>query len=227
MADKTIIMGVFLSLVFLLAISLAGCSTSSDFKDALSSTRSIEGRYNISIHDYSNGVAYFKYHPRYPNPMNIEDIENATAEFSDIKEDLEEGTAEMYLVDAWLALLESEKLYKLATKTTKGITSDGFGCKDIIFVEAATINFMTSVEHGRSAVENLRMLTEEYPDEAEMINITKFWVKYLNLTYDVLEDYAGNNRGRIIRMCANKDNTVNITQLPLAENNSTSNTSEL
>ena len=197
---------IFSIALMLFLIALAGCSITgySSFEDTLQEINQTDSKYGTSLHDYDNGVAYLRYNPRYPNPLNAEDIDAVVSEFAGLGNGTKEGSPGRLLVEARADLLQSEKSYKLATKTGRGLTAERFSCSDMIFVEAATINFGSSVDYGRSAVYKLSIIAENYSEEAEKIGISKFWVKYLNSTYDILEKDVAINKKRIVQFCAEK-----------------------
>jgi hypothetical protein len=63
----------------------------------------------------------------------------------------------------------------------------------------------TCAERGRSAVESLSAFIGQYPDYAEDLNITKFWIKYLNSTYAEIEKGAEQNNEIYISLCIEKN----------------------
>ncbi len=193
-----------IALFALFIIVIGGCDItgSAVFEDTLAKIEGIDSRHGLSLHDYGYGVSHFEFNPRFPDALNAGEIDNVLEEFEKIEKGLEKGSPSMLLVDAREELLLSEKFYKLGTKTKKGLTSDGFKCGHKIFITAATHNLNMSVEHGREAVESLETLAEEYPDKAERINITRFWVKYLNSTYDFLAEDAAKNEKIMLKFCS-------------------------
>ena len=199
----------FVTLIILIIIAaglvLSGCSITGNavFEDTLKKIDEIDSRHGISIQDYSSGVSHFRYNPRFPDPLNAGEVDSVVQEFRALESGLENGSASMLLVKAREDLLLSEKFYKLGTKTKKGLTSSGFRCSNEVFIRAATHNLKMSVGHGREAVENLDIITREYPEKAERINISMFWVKQLNMTYGFLEDDAIKNQRTFDRICGN------------------------
>lgn len=185
-------------LCVLLCIVLAGCSS---FESNLKGVGDLDQKYGLSMNDYINGLAYLKDNPRYPDPMNVGEIDGIAAEYSALLSNFTEGTPEYLFLDARIDLLMSEKFYKLATKTKKGLTAYGFACNDFIYVEAADHNFGVSIEYGLNATEKLYSLADKFPDEAESLNITKFGVKFLENTYHQMDEDTVKNMKRIVDMC--------------------------
>ncbi|MBU0535397.1 MAG: hypothetical protein KKE20_00390 [Nanoarchaeota archaeon] len=162
----------------------------------------IDSKYGISLHDYDEGVAYLRYHPRFPNPINPDDFDPIIEEFVALINGTEPGTPERLIIESRIDLLQSEKLYKLAISTKKGLTDDGFKCSDAIYIQAAAINFESSIAYGRSAVEKLDYILENHYETADQnLNTRSFWIKTVNETYDELDKYALYNKQRIESFC--------------------------
>ncbi|MCX6707449.1 MAG: hypothetical protein NT001_04905 [Candidatus Woesearchaeota archaeon] len=187
-------------------------SKEKSFSETLEELNVIDQENGMSLHDYDNGVSYLKFHPRFPKEINLNEYEGVIGDLEGVHElfhNLKEDTAAKLLVNARVALLDSEQHFRLATKTTKGLTADGFKCSERPYVEEASMNFNISVKQGRIAVEALSRMLDEYPEEAKQIDISKFWIKNLNKTYDELDDVNQRNINTIIYFCGKngKDKT--------------------
>lgn len=203
---KMIIAGI-IGVIILISIAALCVSLSREksFSETLKELDEIDQKNGMSLHDYENGVAYLKYHPRFPDEINLNEFEGVIGDLGgvhDLFSNLRKETAAKLLVDARVALLDSEQHYRLATKTVKGLTADGFKCSDRPFIEEATKNFNISLKQGRLAVEALAGILEEYPEEAKQLDISKFWIKNLNQTYDEIDDVNQRNVNTIAYFCS-------------------------
>lgn len=204
---KKIIIAAIAGAIILISIAALCISLSREksFSKTLKELNEIDEKNGMSLHDYENGVAYMKYHPRYPDEINLNEFEGVIGDLEGVHElfhNLRKDTAAKLLVDARVALLDSEQHYRLATKTVKGLTADGFKCSDRPYVEEATKNFNMSVKQGRIAVEALARILDEYPEEAKQLDISNFWIKNLNQTYDEIDDVNQRNVNTIVYFCS-------------------------
>lgn len=175
------------------------------YEKTLEKTAEIDSKYNLDFHeDYQYGMEYLWYKPRYPNPINPADVPEIIAEFEKIKESIEDDRPSLLLVDARINFLEAEKYFKLSKKyPLKGSVYDGFNCRDMDAITEAAGNLNLSVKHGRIAIEALSDLESSYKKEAGIIDISRYWVKSVNDTFDELADKARKNQNTINYFCLN------------------------
>lgn len=165
----------------------------------------IDEKYGMELDDYLYGMEYLRYHPRYPNPLNPDDIPAVVEEFSEIKKDCLDDGPSVLLVNARIHLLEAEKFYKLAKKfPVKGSVEDGFNCGEIDYVMEAVTNLNNSVMHGRLAVESLGELERDYLNEAESVDVSRYFVKTINETFDEVAQESLKNENVIRYFCMNE-----------------------
>jgi hypothetical protein len=207
---KNIIIVAIVGVIILIAIAALSISLSKQksFTETLKEIDEIDQKNGMSLLNYTNGVAYLKYHPRFPDEINLNEYDAVIGDIQGVHElfhNLRKETPSELLVNARAALLESEQHYRIATKTSKGITSDGFKCSDRPYIMEASKNINISIKKGRFAVEALNSLLDRYPKEAEALAISKFWIKNLDRTYDELELAGEKNLGSLLYYCIRDD----------------------
>lgn len=172
------------------------------YEKTLDRITKLDKKYTTSIDDYKYGMDYLRYHPRYPKPLNPGDIPDVVEEFEKIRDDFKRDRPSFLLVDARIHLFEAEKYYKLSKKyPLKGAVEDGFNCGDMETIIEAVINLNLSVHHGRIAMNDLKEFYENYKEKAEVLDISKFWVKSVNKTFDEVAERAKKNENTINYFC--------------------------
>lgn len=175
------------------------------YDESLKKIADIDKKYGMKIDDYQQGMDYLWLKPRFPNPLNAKDIPPVIEEFNDIRNDVAKDSPSFLLVDARIHLLEAERYYKISKKyALKGYVEDGFNCNDRDDIIYTVTNINSSVDHGRMAMENLNELQEKYKDEANTVDISRFWVKSVNKTFDELAAKAKKNERVINYFCLNE-----------------------
>ena len=215
--NRNIIIAAIAGVIILVSVAalIMAFSKEKSFSEALEELNEIDQKNGMSLNDYANGVAYLKYNPRYPDEINLNEFEAVIGDLGgvhDLFSNLRKDTAAKLLVNARVALLDSEQHFRLATKTTKGLAADGFKCSERPYIEEASKNFNISVRQGRIAVDTLSRLLDEYPEEAKQIEISRFWIKNLNQTYDSLDDVGQRNMNTILYFCSEEEqDNINAT----------------
>ncbi|PIN86950.1 hypothetical protein COV19_02020 [Candidatus Woesearchaeota archaeon CG10_big_fil_rev_8_21_14_0_10_44_13] len=208
MAKKglTSIFAAFLLIASLISISaLSGCKEKTAYEKTLEGIEEIDNAHGMDIDDYKYGMDYLWENPRFPKPTNAEDIPAIVDEFSELKKEALEDEASGLLINGRIRLLESEKFYKLAKKyPSKGYVEDGFSCGEVDEVLETAKNLNTSVMHGRIAIENLDILQKKYPKEADVVDVSPFWLKSVNKTFDNLAEVSLKNVNVISHFCLNE-----------------------
>ena len=108
-----------------------------------------------------------------------------------------------YLIDFRIKTLEAEKLHIEGWKWGKASTTDfGFGCKKgyPIITESARLR-NSSAQKGYEAVNALQLLINDFPDEAESVNLTQKDVLFLNADYYQIERKASRDARIIENLC--------------------------
>lgn len=199
-----------LVIVMLLISKYAEFGGKMTYEKILEKIAEIDNKYNMDFHeDYQYGMEYLWYKPRYPNPINPDDVPGIIAEFEKIKEGIEDDRPSLLLVDARINFLEAEKYFKLSKKyPLKGSVYDGFNCGDMDAIKEAVGNLNLSVKHGRIAIEALNDLESNYKKETDIIDISRYWIKSVNETFDELADKARKNQNTISYFCLNQTNGI-------------------
>ena len=133
-------------------------------------------------------------------PDSIKKVNGLLAQFIGFRaanRNVEESLA--ILLDFRIKSLEAEKLHIEGWQWGKGSTTDyGFGCnKGTARVLNSSSIRNASAQKGYEAVDALQLLTDDYPKEAENLNLTQKDVLFLNAAYRQVEEKA-NRDARII-----------------------------
>jgi len=207
----------------LLVLAIAGCAKdgnvvkdniSDDFNATLAELGRIDAEHGTGILDYTQGVSYIRWHPR-ENPLNIGEIDLILEEYDKLKGSTEDG-ASILIISARRNLLDSERHYKLAYKTAKGQLTDGFRCSEKDYIIDSIENLELSAEAGHKAIADLSKIFEKYPETAKLINVSKFWVKLVNVTYDDVANEAGVKEATFNSRCSlgETNQTISDNALP-------------
>lgn len=186
------------------------------FNNTIIDIAKIDSEYGTSLNDYQNGLEYLKWHPR-QSPMNAEDFDSVISDLNDIAEETDDE-ASLLLINARIKLFEAEQHYTDSTRSEKARLDDGFRCGELPYVETALENTELGITKAKEGIDNLNKLSDSYPANAEVLQISKFWltqfVVYMDKTNQTLhEQYAF-----VVKVCAE-----NVTT---SELNSTSSVSE-
>lgn len=171
-------------IAILLLLLLTACSLD-EFGSAVNKISKIDKANNISFSDYSNGLEYLRTHPRYPDPLNLNEIDPILEKYNKIS-----GSEAVNLYVSFRRnLLLSEKYHQLAYKTYKGVTEEyGIRCSWKDYILESIDNQKKCVEAGTKAVKDIRELKEKYPDKFNQLNISDEW---LTNTKNFYIDYEG------------------------------------
>lgn len=196
---------VFAVLSVLSLLMIAGCREKTQFERTLDGINKIDAEHYMNIDDYQYGMDYLKYHPRYPVPTNDEDIPGIVEELKEARDKTMNDRPSFLLADARIELLEAEKYYKIGKKyPLKGSVEDGFNCGDREVIIESVRNLNLSVYHGRAAIADLEEFQADHPKEAAVVDITRYWVKSVNETFDELAEKARKNERTINYFCLNQ-----------------------
>ena len=134
-------------------------------------------------------------------PDSIENINGLLAQligFRAANRNMEEPLAS--LLDFRIKSLEAERLHIEGWQWGRASTTDyGFGCnKGFARVLNSSSIRNASAQKGYEAVEALRLFIDNYPKQAESLNLTQKDVLFLNAAYQQVDDKARRD-SRIIR----------------------------
>jgi len=118
-----------------------------------------------------------------------------------------------YLLDFRIKSLEAEKLNIEGWQWGRASTTDyGFGCKkgSARILNSSNIR-NSSAQKGYEALNSLKLLIDEFPDEAESVNLNQKDVLFLNAMYYQVEDKAAKDARTIRSMCKEQIKELNIT----------------
>ena len=194
-----------LALLLCTACSMAGFFTGNNFNDAVAKINKIDAANNISFSDYSNGLEYLRMHPRYPDPLNINEIDPIINKYAKVV-----GTADTNIYVSFRKnLLLSEKHYMLAYKTYKGDTEKyGIDCSYNESILESFQNKNMSIKLGRNALQNINELKEKYPNEFSQLNISDEWLTNAKNFYIDLEGSLGHQKEIYNYFCIIKHNST-------------------
>jgi len=118
-----------------------------------------------------------------------------------------------YLIDFKIKSLEAEKLHTEGWQWGRGSTTDwGFGCKK---GSAHVLNSSkirnASAQKGFESLESLRLLVNQFPKEAESVNLTQKDVLILQASYQQVEEKAARDAKTIKSVCKEQIKELNIT----------------
>ncbi len=198
-----------LVLLLCTACSMAEFFTGNNFNYAVAKINKIDAANNISFSDYSNGLEYLRMHPRYPDPLNINEIDPITKEYSKV---VGAETTNLY-ASFRKNLLLSEKHYMLAYKTYKGdIEKYGIICSNNESILESFQNKNMSIEFGRNALQNINELKEKYPNEFSQLNISDEWLTNTKNFYIDLEGSLGHQKELYNYFCIIKQKNSTLKQ---------------
>jgi len=170
---------IFSVLVILFVFFLVFKQKHYSFDEAVEKINRIDERHNVSFSDYQKGLFYLRYHPRYPNPFNVDEIKEVIKEYSKINGD--EPTN--LFVDFRKNLLEAEMNYRLSYKNYKGdIQNYPLQCRNKNYVYESVAYQNESIREINEMLTNLSLLKERYPIEFSKLNISEDWIKLMNNT---------------------------------------------
>lgn len=138
------------------------------FGAALDKVNKIDASYNLSLLDYSRGLLDLKLHPRWPDPLNYEDIDNILQRYSSITgpEDV------LLLVNFRKSLLSSEEFYRHSYDTYKtDIQNYGLVCENDPYFYAAAVDVNQSVYLMNMSLGYLSSLQTNYPADYAAMNV--------------------------------------------------------
>jgi len=193
---------VLAAFIILAGIILYLKSVSVSFPNTLEKMNILDEKYGLDWDDWQYGFDYLWYHPRYPNPLNVEDIEAALSKFEKLKDEVKSNRPSLLMVDARIHLLTAEKYMRITkSKPGRNFVENGFSCSDQPYVLEAVKNLNTSIFHGKIAVSELSELYESYKDDAKSIDISPFYIKSLNESFSTLAEQGAMNERTINRYC--------------------------
>ncbi len=172
-----VIVVVFALILFLFSYSaFFSGRKASTFGEAVQMVEEIDSAHNISFSDYQRGLYYLEDNPRYPNPLNFDEMEVVLEEYDEIRGD---GNVELF-TDFRINLLEAEKYYRLSQKSYKAdLHNYGLRCKNEPYILESINNTGKSVENIREMLANLDELNEKYPEDFNSLNISGEWIKIM------------------------------------------------
>lgn len=191
---------IIILLLLLTACSITGCVVKEDFTEAVKRINEIDNNYGISLSDYENGMEYLRAEPRYPNPINPDDIDFIVEKYSEIW-----GSEPVNLYVSFRKnLLLAEKHYKLAYKSYKGVIEKyGIRCSYKEQILESFENQRNSAQFGQQAISDLKQLRENYPEEFNYLNITDEWITTNKNFFTDLEGDVGRQERKYEYFCLN------------------------
>lgn len=124
-----------------------------------------------------------------------------------------------YLLDFRIKTLEAEKLHIKGWQWGRASTTDwGFGCRKgyPIITESARLR-NSSAQKGYEAVNALQLFINEFPDEAESVNLTQKDVLFLNAAYYQIEKKAMRDDSIVRNLCKSSIEEFNLTDISLTD----------
>ncbi len=147
------------------------------FEEAVQKVEKIDNSYNISFSDYSKGLYYLQYNPRYPHPLNPPEMDEIIKKYSSIKG---EEPVELF-IDFRTSLMEAEKHYRQSKKSYKGEpVKYGVYCSQSEKLNASIENTEKTIEKMKEALSSIEKLRQEYPEKFEMLEISEDWIDLLS-----------------------------------------------
>ena len=118
-----------------------------------------------------------------------------------------------YILDFRIKSLEAELLHIEGWQWGKGSTTDyGFGCtKSSARILNSSKIRNASAQKGYEAVNALQLFVDEFPNEAESIDLSQKDVLFLNAQYYQIEEKARRDANIIKSMCKETVKELNIT----------------
>ena len=193
--NKLIIFGIALLLI-------VGCTTSSKtitFEQGIKRINEIDNTYNVGMKTV---------------PNSTQEINGLLAElmgFGALNKDI--PLSLKYLLDFKIKTLEAEKLHIEGWQWGRASTTDyGFGCKkgSARILNSSNIR-NSSAQKGYEALNSLQLLIDEFPDEAESLDLSQKDVLFLNAAYQQVGDKAAKDAKIIRSSCKEQIKELNIT----------------
>ena len=176
-------------LLFAVMMLLAACAPGKDFKYGIEQLNIINSKYGTTMSTY---------------PDTTGKMDLMIGELSNLKNlNLNSGQQPLnYIVDYRILDLEAEKLYSESQKFgNAGTTKSGFSCKPRpLVLESASLRNQAALK-AFEAVDVLRKLIREYPEDASSINLSEKNALFLNATFYQIEKDAKNDISVINRFC--------------------------
>ncbi len=194
------------SMIFIIIavlIVIYGCAPASEtitFKEGVERINDLDEKFDASM--------------KIP-PNSTEKIDGLLAEltgFSAVNQDM--PTSLKYLLDFKIKMLEAEKLHTEGWQWGKGSTTDyGFGCKKGYERITNSSNLrIASAQKGYEALNALESLINEFPEEAESLDLTQKDVLFFNAAYYQIEEKARRDASIVYNLCIkNKSEELNAT----------------
>ncbi|MBI2651014.1 hypothetical protein HYX01_00935 [Candidatus Woesearchaeota archaeon] len=138
-------------------------------------------------------------------PNSTKDIENLIAQLTGFSAVNKIPKSLEYYLGFRIKFLEAERLHSEGWKWGKGSTTDyGFGCKrgSARILESAKIR-NSSAQKGYEALNSLKLLIKEFPEEAKSLNLSQKDVLFLNAAYYQIENKAIIDADIIRSLCKN------------------------
>ncbi|MBI2646986.1 hypothetical protein HYW99_00755 [Candidatus Woesearchaeota archaeon] len=174
----------------LFLIFVLGCVQVKDFEYALEQINKINLKYKTSMDTY---------------PKSINEIDFMLNELMELKKIQLGGGVEPfnYVLNYRILNLEAEKFYILGQRYgSAGTTKDGFGCKSRpLIIESAHYRNASS-QKGFEAVNLLREFINNYPEEANLSNLSEKNALFLNASFYNIYIDARRDSGVINRFCS-------------------------
>ena len=178
-----------------LAVAIAGCSAQFAFSKGISNLDKIDSKYGMSL--------------KVP-PETAENIDNVINELEQFKEANELESLEL-LVDFRIKFLESQKLFLEGWQWGKGSTTGyGFGCKGYERITESARLRNESAAAGFEAVAILEEFVDEYPKEAQSIDLSQKDALFLKANYFKEQELASKD-ARIIKNLCQKEANQSVT----------------
>ncbi|MBW2976989.1 hypothetical protein KY347_06095 [Candidatus Woesearchaeota archaeon] len=176
----------------LVLMILCGCATSPKamtFEEGVNRINEIDERFGSGMKTPPNSTE------------EIDELMVQLTGFSAVNENMPKSLE--YLIDFRIKSLEAEKLHIEGWQWGKASTTDyGFGCikGSARIIESARLR-NSSAQKGYEAVSALQMLVNEFPEEAESVNLTQKGIVFLNAAYYQIEEKARKDASIIRNLC--------------------------
>ena len=178
-----------LLLIFLVAITLVGCTGQKNFEYGLGKLNAVNSKYNTTIYTY---------------PRNYNDTILMLAEVNELKGiKLDSGQKAFDDLLKYRGLnLQAEKLFLEGQKFgASGFTKDGFGCKERpLIIESVALRNQSALK-GFGSYGLANSIIEEYPYEANLAGLSPQKLLITNVTFTVVYKDARKDSSIINNFC--------------------------
>ena len=177
---------IILSMLLLLA---AGCTQKKDFSYGVSQMEAINSKYNITFDSY---------------PADVSQLDAISSSYNELKNIklAKDQAAFNELIDYHLLSIEAEKDFVRSLKYGDvGTTKNGFVCKSRpIIIETVGFKNASAIK-GFDAVSKLKNFIDNYPENANSLNLSQKNVVFMNATYYELSKDANSDSDTVNGFC--------------------------